>query len=232
MKRKNGKKVRKIVLLVILAVVAGVVLYDLVFCWPVHPSLQKPAESYKQLSQTAKKLGVLAPPEDILPWKQEEYSIYLSSIRRFARPTGWDMAGKVIYDGTTYPVYILALRNTEKHEEYPPLRENYKHVPIYRECSEDGLRLFFVIDGHSYTYSMGMMAPPEETIPQDAVDFRRSPAGRLPRNYRPVFVTGKESCHEEIHKNRPAGGAAGSCGRHRVYRADLADISPTQEKRG
>lgn len=57
MKRKNGKKVRKIVLLVILAVVAGVVLYDLVFCWPVHPSLQKPAESYEQLSQTAKKLG-------------------------------------------------------------------------------------------------------------------------------------------------------------------------------
>lgn len=54
MKRKNGKKVRKIVLLVILAVVAGVVLYDLVFCWPVHPSLQKPAESYEQLSQTAK----------------------------------------------------------------------------------------------------------------------------------------------------------------------------------
>ena len=68
-------------------------------------------------------------------------------------------------------MYILALRNTEKHEEYPPLRENYKHVPIYRECSEDGLRLFFVIDGHSYTYSMGMMAPPEETIPQDAVDY-------------------------------------------------------------
>ena len=97
------KKATKIVLLVILAVVAGVVLYDLVFCWPVHPSLQKPAESYEQLSQTAKKLGVLAPPEDILPWKQEEYSIYLSSTGRFARPTGWDMAGKVIYDGTTYP---------------------------------------------------------------------------------------------------------------------------------
>ena len=54
------KKATKIVLLVILAVVAGVVLYDLVFCWPVHPSLQKPAESYEQLSQTAKKLGVLA----------------------------------------------------------------------------------------------------------------------------------------------------------------------------
>jgi hypothetical protein len=56
MKRKNGKKVRKIVLLVILAVVAGVVLYDLVFCWPVHPSLQKPAESYEQLSP-AHRLG-------------------------------------------------------------------------------------------------------------------------------------------------------------------------------
>ena len=93
MKRKNGKKVRKIVLLVILAVVAGVVLYDLVFCWPVHPSLQKPAESYEQLSQTAKKLGVLAPPEDILPWKQEEYSIYLSSTGRFAHRLGYGREG-------------------------------------------------------------------------------------------------------------------------------------------
>lgn len=99
MKRKNGKKVRKIVLLVILAVVAGVVLYDLVFCWPVHPSLQKPAESYEQLSQTAKKLGVLAPPEDILPWKQEEYSIYLSSIRRFAGPPAGIWPGKLSMTG-------------------------------------------------------------------------------------------------------------------------------------
>ena len=73
MKRKNGKKVRKIVLLVILAVVAGVVLYDLVFCWPVHPSLQKPAENYEQLSQTAKKLGVLAPPEETIPQDAVDY---------------------------------------------------------------------------------------------------------------------------------------------------------------
>ena len=34
-----------------------------------------------------------------------------------------------------------------------------------------GCGCFFVIDGHSYTYSMGMMAPPEETIPQDAMDY-------------------------------------------------------------
>ena len=169
MKRKNGKKVRKIVLLVILAVVAGVVLYDLVFCWPVHPSLQKPAESYEQLSPTAKKLGVLAPPEDILPWKQEEYSIYLSSIRRFARPTGWDMAGKVIYDGTTYPVYILALRNTEKHEEYPTLRENYKTVPIYVQSGDGGVKMQFIVEGH--LYQVGMMAPPESALSQDAVDY-------------------------------------------------------------
>ena len=169
MKRKNGKKVRKIVLLVILAIVAGVVLYDLVFCWPVHPSLQKPAESYEQLSQTAKKLGVLAPPEDIRPWKQEEYSIYLSSIRRFARPTGWDMAGKVIYDGTTYPVYILALRNTEKHEEYPPLRENYKHVPIYVQSGDGGVKMQFIVEGH--LYQVGMMAPPESALTQDVTDY-------------------------------------------------------------
>lgn len=169
MKRKNGKKVRKIVLLVILAIVAGVVLYDLVFCWPVHPSLQKPAESYEQLSQTAKKLGVLAPPEDILPWKQEEYSIYLSSIRRFARPTGWDMAGKVIYDGTTYPVYILALRNTEKREEYPPLRENYKTVPIYVQSGDGGVKMQFIVEGH--LYQVGMMAPPESALTQDVTDY-------------------------------------------------------------
>ena len=42
---------------------------------------------------------------------------------------------------------------------------------IYREWSGDGLRLFFGIAGHSYTYSMGVMAPPEETIPQDAMDY-------------------------------------------------------------
>ena len=81
------------------------------------------------------------------------------------------MSPRTLQELLTGLVYILALRNTEKRQEYPPLRENYKHVPIYRECSEDGLRLFFVIDGHSYTYSMGMMAPPEETIPQDAMDY-------------------------------------------------------------
>lgn len=161
MKRKNGKKVRKIILLVILAVVAGVVLYDLVFCWPVHPSLQKPAESYEQLSQTAEKLGVLAPPEDILPWTQKEYSIYLSSTGRFARPTGWDMAGKVIYDGTTYPVYILALRNTEKRQEYPPLRENYKHVPIYLFQDRGFYMTQLCIDGSEYIIQLHY---PESTI--------------------------------------------------------------------
>ena len=192
MKRKNGKKVRKIVLLVILAVVAGVVLYDLVFCWPVHPSLQKPAESYEQLSQTAEKLGVLAPPEDILPWKQEEYSIYLSSTGRFARPTGWDMAGKVIYDGTTYPVYILALRNTEKRQEYPPLRENYKHVPIYRDASDNSMLYFLCIDGHIYTvqvYARGDDPPGCRGL------LRRPPAGGVSQGGGSVSVTAnKRKC--------------------------------------
>lgn len=168
MKRGTGKKVGKIILLVILAAVVGVIVYT-ALTWPVHPSLQKPAESYEQLSQTAKKLGVLAPPEDILPWKQEEYSIYLSSIRRFARPTGWDMAGKVIYDGTTYPVYILALRNTEKREEYPPLRENYKTVPIYVQSGDGGVKMQFIVEGH--LYQVGMMAPPESALTQDVTDY-------------------------------------------------------------
>ena len=168
MKRGTGKKVGKIILLVILAAVVGVIVYT-ALTWPVYPDRQKPAESYEQLSQTAKKLGVLAPPEDILPWKQEEYSIYLSSIRRFARPTGWDMAGKVIYDGTTYPVYILALRNTEKHEEYPTLRENYKTVPIYVQSGDGGVKMQFIVEGH--LYQVGMMAPPESALTQDVTDY-------------------------------------------------------------
>ena len=53
-------------------------------------------------------------------------------------------------------------------------------------------------------------------------------------SYRYVSVTGKETCHEARNReeNYSAGGTAGHCGWHRVYRADLADISPTPEKRG
>ena len=79
------------------------------------------------------------------------------------------MAGKVIYDGTTYPVYILALRNTEKREEYPTLRENYKTVPIYVQSGDGGVKMQFVVEGH--LYQVGMMAPPESALTQDVTDY-------------------------------------------------------------
>ena len=61
MKRRTGKKIGKIVLLVILAAMVGVIVYT-ALTWPVYPDRQKPAESYQQMKQTAEDLGVLAPP--------------------------------------------------------------------------------------------------------------------------------------------------------------------------
>ena len=46
MKRRTGKKIGKILLLVILAAVVGVIVYT-VMVWPMYPDRQKPAESYQ-----------------------------------------------------------------------------------------------------------------------------------------------------------------------------------------
>ena len=92
MKRRIGK----ILLLVILAAVVGVIVYT-ALTWPVYPDRQKPAESYQQMKQTAEDLGVLAPPEDVLPWTQPEYDFWLDNTWRFARPCGYTMAGDISY---------------------------------------------------------------------------------------------------------------------------------------
>ena len=67
MKRRTGKKIGKILLLVALLAIVGGIVYA-VLTWPMYPDRQKPAESYQQMKQTAEDLGVLAPPEDVLPW--------------------------------------------------------------------------------------------------------------------------------------------------------------------
>ena len=72
MKRRTGKKIGKIVLLVILAAVVGVIVYT-ALTWPVYPDRQKPAESYQQMKQTAEDLGVLAPPESALTQDVTDY---------------------------------------------------------------------------------------------------------------------------------------------------------------
>ena len=66
MKRRTGKKIGKILLLVALLAIVGGIVYA-VLTWPMYPDRQKPAESYQQMKQTAEDLGVLAPPEDELP---------------------------------------------------------------------------------------------------------------------------------------------------------------------
>ena len=65
MKRRTGKKIGKILLLVALLAIVGGIVYA-VLTWPMYPDRQKPAESYQQMKQTAEDLGVLAPPEDVL----------------------------------------------------------------------------------------------------------------------------------------------------------------------
>ena len=168
MKRRTGKKIGKILLLVALLAIVGGIVYA-VLTWPMYPDRQKPAESYQQMKQTAEDLGVLAPPEDVLPWTQPEYDFWLDNTWRFARPCGYTMAGDISYEGTVYSAYIIACRETGASDDYPTLRENYKTGPIYVQSGDGGVKMQFIVEGH--LYQVGMMAPPEETIPQDAVDY-------------------------------------------------------------
>lgn len=168
MKQKTGKKIGKIILLVVLAAVVGVIVYT-ALTWPVYPDRQKPAESYQQMKQTAEDLGVLAPPEDVLPWTQPEYDFWLDNTWRFARPCGYTMAGDISYEGTVYSAYIIAFRETGALDDYPTLRENYKTVPIYVQSGDGGVKMQFVVEGH--LYQVGMMAPPESALSQDVTDY-------------------------------------------------------------
>ena len=67
MKQKTGKKIGKILLLVILAAVVGVIVYT-ALTWPIYPQPRKNVDSYAQLRQDMEKTGVLVPPENVLPW--------------------------------------------------------------------------------------------------------------------------------------------------------------------
>ena len=168
MKRRTGKKIGKILLLVALLAIVGGIVYA-VLTWPMYPDRQKPAESYQQMKQTAEDLGVLAPPEDVLPWTQPEYDFWLDNTWRFARPCGYTMAGDISYEGTVYSAYIVAFRETGASDDYPTLRENYKTVPIYVQSGDGGVKMQFIVEGH--LYQVGMMAPPESALTQDVTDY-------------------------------------------------------------
>ena len=121
MKRRTGKKIGKILLLVALLAIVGGIVYA-VLTWPMYPDRQKPAESYQQMKQTAEDLGVLAPPEDVLPWTQPEYDFWLDNTWRFARPCGYTMAGDISYEGTVYSAYIVASSSTSILWNLPALQ--------------------------------------------------------------------------------------------------------------
>lgn len=67
MKRGTGKKIGKIVLLVVLLAMVGVIVYAVMVC-PVNPTRMKPAKSYEQLRDTVeKKTDIRVPGEDLPP---------------------------------------------------------------------------------------------------------------------------------------------------------------------
>ena len=148
MKRRTGKKIGKILLLVALLAIVGGIVYA-VLTWPI-------------------KTGVLVPPENVLPWVETFYSQELDGRDRLSKPMAFLMSGTVEYGGASYWTELYGSRewNYDRSMEVP-LRENYRMTPIYRDASDNSMLYFLCIDGHIYTvqvYADGKM-------PQDAVDY-------------------------------------------------------------
>lgn len=164
MKRGTGKII--ILLAVLLAIVGGIV-YT-VPTWPIYPQPRKNVDSYQQLRQDMEKMGVLVPPENVLPWVETFYSQELDGRDRLSKPMAFLMSGTVEYGGASYWTELYGSRewNYDRSMEVP-LRENYRMMPIYRDASDNSVLYFLSIDGHIYTvqvYADGKM-------PQDAVDY-------------------------------------------------------------
>ena len=88
MKRETGKKIGKIVLLVVLLAMVGVIVYAVMVC-PVNPTRMKPAKSYEQLRDTVeKKTDIRVPGEDLLPWTVTERQFRMDGPSRLAKVSG------------------------------------------------------------------------------------------------------------------------------------------------
>lgn len=165
MKRKNGKKVRKIVLLVILAIVAGVVLYDLVFCWPVHPSLQKPAKSYEQLRDTVeKKTDIRVPGEDLLPWTVTERQLRMDGPSRMAKVSGFALSGTMERGGVTFNAEV-SVGVTGVVGDLPSPWDVYRYVPVYLFQNQGFYMAQLCIDGSEYIIQLHY--PENVTLPEE-----------------------------------------------------------------
>lgn len=166
MKQKTGKKIGKIILLVILAAVVGVIVYT-ALTWPMYPDRQKPAESYQQMKQTAEDLGVLAPPEDILPWHDVTYGEELDGRGRTSKARGFLISGHVSRGDASCFVELVGLEDHSSVSGEIPLLENYRTVPICRSTGEQAMLYIFNIRGNEYSARVYL---PEDAS-QDAVDY-------------------------------------------------------------
>jgi len=166
MKRRTGKKIGKILLLVILAAVVGVIVYT-ALTWPVYPDRQKPAESYQRMKQTAEDLGVLAPPEDILPWHDVTYGEELDGRSRTSKARGFLISGHVSRGDASCFVELVGLEDHSSVSGEIPLLENYRTVPICRSTGEQAMLYIFNIRGNEYSARVYL---PEDAS-QDVTDY-------------------------------------------------------------
>ena len=187
-----------------IVLMVGVIVYAVMVC-PVNPTRMKPAKSYEQLRDTVeKKTDIRVPGEDLLPWTVTERQFRMDGPSRLAKVSGFAISGTMERGGVTFDVEV-SVGVIGVVGDLPPCWDSYRYVPIYLFQNRGFYMTQLYIDGNGVPHGGGS-----------------------------VSVTGKETCHEARNReeNYSAGGTAGSCGRHRVYRADLADISPTPEKRG
>lgn len=106
MKRGTGKKIGKIVLLVVLLALVGVIVYAVMVC-PVNPTRMKPAKSYEQLRDTVeKKTDIRVPGENLLPWTVTERQLRMDSPSRMAKVSGFAISGTMERGGVTFDAEV------------------------------------------------------------------------------------------------------------------------------
>lgn len=166
MKQKTGKKIGKIVLLVILAAVVGVIVYT-ALTWPIYPQPRKNVDSYAQLREDLAQAELLAPPEDILPWHDVTYGEELDGRSRTSKARGFLISGYVTRGDASYFVELAGLEDHSSVSGEIPLLENYRAVPICRSTGEQAMLYIFNIRGNEYSAQVYL----PEGASQDVTDY-------------------------------------------------------------
>ena len=163
MKQKTGKKIGKIILLVILAAVVGVIVYT-ALTWPVYPDRQKPAESYEQLRDTVeKKTDIRVPGEDLLPWTVTERQLRMDGPSRLAKVSGFALSGTMERGGVAFSVEV-SVGGTGVVLYLPSPWDVYRYVPVYLFRNQGFYMAQLYIGGSEYIIQL--YYPENVTLPE------------------------------------------------------------------